>query len=64
MKEGAGKAIGKALSLNTTLMQLRLDHNALGKEAGRAIGKALVLNTTLTQLDLGWNSLGWGQGRR
>ena len=40
-REGEGRATGKALALNTTLMALKLEANMLGEEGGRAIGQTL-----------------------
>ena len=50
--------MGEALAVNTTLTQLDLRLNALGKEGGRAMGEVLAVNNTLTQLVLCGNKIG------
>ena len=44
--------MGEALAVNTTLTQLYLGGNKLGKEEVRLMREALAVNTTLTQLVL------------
>ncbi|EGD75450.1 hypothetical protein PTSG_06523 [Salpingoeca rosetta] len=52
------KAITAALKVNTTLISLAFEENALGPEGCTAIAEALKMNTALTSLHLYSNSLG------
>ena len=52
MEEEAGRTIGQALALSTTITRLNLNGNSVGEGGGRAIGQALAVNTTLSYLFL------------
>ena len=46
----AGKAIGNALKVNTSIKNIDLSYNKLGDEAGKAIGNALKVNTSIERI--------------
>ena len=52
VSEHGWAAIGEALSRNTTLETLTLDHNLLGDPGVKAIASGLQDNTCVTALDL------------
>jgi hypothetical protein len=64
LKARAGRAIGQALALNTTLTRLSLGHNHLGAGGLQAIGQALAVNRVLTDLDLSSNDIGTKGARK
>ena len=46
----AGKAIGNALKVNSSIKEIELYNNRLGDEAGKAIGNALKVNTSIEDI--------------
>ncbi len=58
VSDGTGRAIARALEVNTTLMTLDISLNKIREEGARAIGEALKENTTLTELSLSDNFIG------
>jgi len=54
----AGPALGEALRLNASLIELHLAHCLIQDDGAKIIFENLHTNTTLTLLDLRWNRIG------
>ena len=51
LDDEAGKAIGEALKVNSSIKEISLKINKLGDEAGKAIGEALKVNTSIETIE-------------
>jgi len=58
LKHESGVALGKVLSINSTLKLLNVSGNKIGDEGGVAIAKSLFVNNSLEKLSLRHCSLG------
>ena len=50
LDDEAGKAIGNALKVNSSIKYIELGRTNLGDEAGKAIGNALKVNTSIEEI--------------